>query len=95
MDAVKASGYGQTYSSYASEAIEHVTFYSTTVDYQTYYFAIVCFKNSYFGCREYIYQVSSNTKSRYSIAYLTDAGKAFWKYIEPHSDNLGCSPDLR
>ena len=26
--------------------------------------------------------------------YLDSAGKAFWNYIEPYSDNLECSPDL-
>jgi len=26
--------------------------------------------------------------------YLNSAGKAFWKYIEPYSDNLSCAPDF-
>ncbi len=93
MESVK-SNYGTTYSSYTSKAISEVTFYDVTIDYQTYYFAIVCFKNNSYGCNEYIYQVSSSTKMNYSMYYLTSAGKAFWKYIEPHNKNLGCAPDL-
>jgi len=92
MKSVK-SNYGTTYSSYTSDAISEVTFYDVTVDYQTYYFAIVCFKSSY-SCNEYIYQVASNTKMNYSFDYLNSAGKAFWKYIEPYNDNLGCAPDF-
>jgi len=89
------SNYGTTYSSYNSDAISKVTFYDVMVDYQYLYFAIVCFKqkNSY-GCNEYIYQVSSNTKMNYSMNYSSSAGKAFWKYIEPYNSNLGCAPDF-
>lgn len=87
-------GYGTTYTSYSSDAISKVTFYQTTVDYQTLYFAIVCFKKEYsYNCSEYIYQVGSNTKLNYSYNYLKSAGKAFWKYIKPYSENLGCSPN--
>ncbi len=95
MESVKSDNYGTTYTSYNSDAISNVTFYDVMVDYQYYYFAIVCFKqkNSY-GCNEYIYQVSSRTKSNYSMSYSSSAGKAFWKYIEPHNSNLGCAPDF-
>lgn len=93
---VKENSYGTTYSNYNSEAISKVTFYSITADYQTYYYAIVCFKNKYsYKCSEYIYQVSSNTKLNYSMNYLNSAGKAFWKYIQPYADVLGCSPDFK
>ncbi|MFW5983257.1 MAG: hypothetical protein ACOCQ4_02060 [bacterium] len=88
-------GNGTTYTSYNSDAISKVTFYQTTVDYNTLYFAIVCFKQDYsYGCSEYIYQVGSNTKFNYSINYLNSAGKAFWEYIQPHNENLGCAPDF-
>ena len=77
------------------ELISKVTFYEVNENYNTYYFAIVCFKSKYsYGCTEYIYQVASNTKMKYSMNYLDSAGKAFWNYIEPYSDNLECSPDL-
>lgn len=90
---VKSKSYGTTYTSYDSEAISRVTFYDVSINYQTYYFAIVCFKSNYsYGCKEYIYQVGSSTKMYYSMNYLNSAGKAFWEYIEPYSDNLGCSP---
>lgn len=46
MDFVKSKSYGSTYSSYNSNAISRVTFYSVYV-YKTYYFAIVCFKRKY------------------------------------------------
>ena len=95
MSWVKSSSYGQTYSSYSSDAISRVTFYTVTADYQTYYFAIVCFKSPRsYGCREYIYQVDSNTQYNYSSSYYTSAGKAFWNYIEPYSGNLGCGPSF-
>ena len=96
MDYVKKEGgYGTTYTSYNSDAISKVTFYQVTVDYKTLYFAIVCFKKEYsYGCSEYIYQVSSNTKFNYSINYLNSAGKAFWEYIQPYNKNLGCAPDI-
>lgn len=95
MDYVKQEGgYGTTYTSYNSDAISKVTFYEIRIEYKTYYFAIVCFKNSYYGCTEYIYQVASNTKMNYAMNYINSAGKAFWEYIQPHHDNLECSPDF-
>jgi hypothetical protein len=91
----KEGGFGTTYSSYSSDAISRVTFYQLSIDFQTYYFAIVCFKSKYsFQCSEYIYQVSSNTKSNYMREYHQSAGKAFWNYIQPHNKNLGCAPDF-
>ncbi len=94
MQSVKSESYGTTYHSYSSDAISKVTFYDIMIDYQYYYFAIVCFKGEYYGCSEYIYQVSSNTKMYYSMNYLSSAGKAFWKYIQPYNENLGCAPDF-
>ena len=96
MDYVKKEGgYGTTYTSYNSEAISKVTFYQMTVDYKTLYFAIVCFKKEYsYSCSEYIYQVGSNTKFNYSLNYLNSAGKAFWEYIQPYNENLGCAPNF-
>lgn len=94
MKFVKSESYGTTYNSYNSDAISKVTFYDVMIDYQNYYFAIVCFKKEYYGCSEYIYQVSSNTKMYYSMNYLNSAGKAFWKYIQPYNENLGCAPDF-
>jgi len=94
MEFVKSEAYGTTYTSYNSEAISKVTFYEISKDYETYYFAIVCFKGEYYGCTEYIYQVASNTESNYAMNYYNSAGKAFWKYIEPYSDNLDCSPNF-
>lgn len=91
---IKQQYQGTTYNSYTSTAISKVTFYTATIDYQNYYFAIVCFKQKYsYGCTEYIYQVNSDTKVKYSLEYLNSAGDAFWKYIQPYSDVLGCSPD--
>lgn len=91
---IKRQYQGTTYNSYTSTAISKVTFYTATIDYQYYYFAIVCFKREYsYACTEYIYQVASDTKLKYSMAYLNSAGDAFWKYIQPYSDVLGCSPD--
>jgi hypothetical protein len=94
MEFVKSKSYGTTYNSYTSDAISKVTFYNISVDYQTYHFAIVCFKKEYYGCSEYIYQVGSNTKFNYSLHYLESAGKAFWKYIQPYNENLGCAPNF-
>lgn len=89
---VKSESYGSTYYSYNSEAIRQVTFYEVRDDsFNTYYFAIVRFTSSY---TDYIYQVGSNTKFNYSTSYLSSAGKAFWKYIQPYSDVLGCAPDF-
>jgi hypothetical protein len=28
------------------------------------------------------------------MAYQDSAGKAFWKFIEPHNKNLGCAPNF-
>ncbi len=95
MDYVKSKDYGITYTSYDSEAISKVTFYNVSVDYKTHYFAIVCFKKEYsYSCNEYIYQVNSTTKLNYSMDHYDSAGKAFWKHIEPHSGNLGCTPSF-
>ena len=92
----KEGGYGSTYTSYNSDAISKVTFYELKVEYKTLYFAIVCFKNEYsLTCKEYIYQVSSNTKFNYSLNYSTSAGKAYWEYIQPHNSNLGCAPNFK
>lgn len=92
----KEGGYGTTYTSYNSDAISKVTFYQMTVDYKTLYFAIVCFKKEYsYSCSEYIYQVGSNTKLNYSMNYLNSAGKAFWEYIQPYNENLGCAPNFK
>lgn len=89
-------GYGTTYTSYNSDAISKVTFYQLTVDYKTLYFAIVCFKKEYsYNCTEYIYQVGSNTKYNYSLNYYDSAGKAFWEYIHPYNQNLGCAPNFK
>lgn len=95
MNFVKSKSYGTTYTSYNSTAISKVTFYEIMIDYQNSYFAIVCFKRKYsYGCTEYIYQVGARTKYNYSINYLSSAGKAFWKYIQPYHKILGCGPDL-
>lgn len=95
MEYVKSNAIGSTYTSYNSDAISKVTFYTISIDFQSYYFAIVCFKKEYsYSCKEYIYQVASNTKMNYAMDYNTSAGKAFWKYIEPYNSNLGCAPDL-
>lgn len=97
MEYVKSEGgYGTTYTSYNSDAISKVTFYEITADYQTLYFAIVCFKReNSFSCSEYIYQVGSSTKSNYSMNYYSSAGKAFWDYIQPYNETLGCAPDFK
>lgn len=96
MDFVKSESYGYTYNSFNSTAISKVTFYTVRIDYKSYYFAIVCFKpNEYsYSCNEYIYQVGSNTKMYYSMYYLESAGSAFWDYIQPYADNLGCGPSF-
>ncbi|MES2773776.1 MAG: hypothetical protein V4722_06310 [Bacteroidota bacterium] len=96
MESVKSSGYGTTYTSYTSDAISKVTFYTITIDYTTHYFAIVCFKKEFsYSCKEYIYKVGSNTKLNYSLNYLNSAGKAFWEYIQPYNKNLGCGADFK
>jgi hypothetical protein len=92
----KEGGYGTTYSSYNSDAISKVTFYQLTVDYKTLYFAIVCFKkDNLLSCSEYIYQVGPSTKFNYSLNYMNSAGKAFWEYIQPYNENLGCAPNFK
>lgn len=95
MKYVKSEGYGTTYTSFNSEAISKVTFYQISIDYRTHYFAIVCFKQKYsYQCKEYIYQVGSNTKLNYSMNYISSAGKAFWEFIHPYRKNLGCAPEF-
>ena len=95
MEYVKSEGSGTTYTSYTSEAISKVTFYTLYIDYQSHYFAIVCFKKNYgYGCNEYLYKVAHNTKLNYSLNYLNSAGKAFWNYIQPYNENLECAPDF-
>lgn len=91
IDYVESKDYGITYYSYSSDAISQVTFYEVTDDsFNSYYFAVVRFTSSY---QNYIYQVSSSTKYNYSLNYLNSAGKAFWKYIAPYNNVLGCAPD--
>jgi len=92
MNYVKSESYG---TSNNSDAISKVTFYNVYIDYQTYYFAIVCFNKEYsYGCNEYIYLVGSNTKMNYSINYYESVGKAFWNYIQPYNENLGCATNF-
>ena len=93
MDFVKSESNGTTYYSYTSDAITKATFYDVTIDFEKYYFVIVKFNNSY-TFKEYIYQVVSQTKFNYSINYISSAGKAFWDYIEPYNDVLGCAPEF-
>lgn len=87
---VKSKGTGMTYYSSGSSAISQVTFYTVYENYKSYYFAIVKFTSNYY--KEYIYQVGSNTSYNYSMNYLSSAGEAFWKYIQPYNENLGCAP---
>lgn len=95
MKSIEDNNYGSTYTSYDSTAISSVTFYGVTLNYSYRYFAVVCFKPKYgYSCNKYIYEVSSQTKVNYSLAYLNSAGKAFWKYIEPYNKVLGCAPKL-
>ncbi|WP_426429957.1 hypothetical protein ACPX19_10495 [Winogradskyella sp. HB-48] len=91
LELVKSKSYGVTYYSYDSEAISQVTFYEVSENYETYYFAVVRFTSSY---KQYIYQVGSNTKFNYSLNYMDSAGKAFWNYIHPYNDVLGCAPNF-
>lgn len=89
---VKSEDVGITYYSYNSDAISYVSFHKINGDnYETYYFAIVKFESSY---QEYIYQVGSNSQFSYSLEYDDSAGEAFYKYINPYSNVLGCSPNL-
>lgn len=95
MESIKLNNFGTTYHSPTSDAISKVTFYNVSIDYKSYYFAIVCFKKEYtYGCSEYIYQVASNTRINYSVNYLSSAGKAFWRYIQPYNENLQCAPNF-
>lgn len=81
-----------TYFSPSSDAISKVTFYKLQDESNDiYYFALVRFKSSF---KEYIYQVSSQTEAQYSYNYLPGAGEAFWEYIQPYADVLGCGLDL-
>lgn len=89
MASIKSNYYGTTYYSPVSDAISQVTFYDVTIDYNFYYFAIVTFKGTYTS-RDYLYQVSSNTKFNYSMHYIQSAGNAFHKYIKPYDSNLNC-----
>lgn len=94
MSYVKSSGFGITYNSFDSDAISKVTFYQITIEFKTYYFAIVCFKKNY-TCSEYIYQVGSDTQIKYSMNYLSSAGKAFWSHIQPYNSILNCAPNFK
>ncbi len=92
-DYVKSKSYGSTYHSYDSDAIRKVSFHEISDDsYNTYYFAIVQFTSSY---KEYIYQVDSRAKWNYSMNYNSGAGEAFWEYIQPYNNVLGCAPDFK
>lgn len=92
MSYVKSQSYGTSYYSFNSEAISSVSFHSvTTESYDRLYFAIVQFKSSY---KEYIYQVDSNTERNYLLNYQTSAGRAFFAYIDPYSEVLGCAPSF-
>lgn len=91
---VKRYGTETTYNIFSSDALSRVSFYELTIDYSTLYFAVVCFKTQYYGCNEYIYQVGSTTRSNFSIYYYQSAGKAFWNYIHPYRNVLGCAPNL-
>jgi len=89
---VQSKDYGLTYYSSDSDAITKVSFHEITDEsYNTLYFAIVQFTSSY---TEYIYQVDSNTQFSYSLNYTSSAGEAFWDYIHPYRQVLGCAPDL-
>jgi len=90
---VKSRSAGVIYYSSNSEAISSVTFYDFIEGYKHYYFAIVKFNHNYLF-KEYLYQVDSKTKMWYSLEYMKSAGKAFWKYIEPHNTTLNCAPDF-
>lgn len=90
---VKSKSTGITYYSSGSSAISQVTFYTVYDNYKTFYFAIVKFTSNYY--KEYIYQVGSNTSYNYSMSYTSSAGEAFWKYIQPYNENLGCAPTLK
>jgi hypothetical protein len=85
---VESESYGSIYYSSGSDAIAHVTFYDLLDKINnTNYYAVVRFKSSQ---KDYIYQVSSDTRRNYIQHYSNSAGEAFWKYIEPHNSNLNC-----
>ena len=93
MQTVKDKGNLQgSYCCFNSEFLTGVKFYSLDIEYQTYYFALVQFNLG----KWYIYQVSSNTKSNFSLyAFGDQAGEAFHKYIHSYRNSLGCAPDIR
>ncbi|SDZ93338.1 hypothetical protein [Bizionia paragorgiae] len=93
IELIKSKNTGTTYTSYTSTSISKVTFYEVKSTNGNLYFAVVCFNRKYsMSCDEYIYQVASDTKLKYSSHYLVSAGKAYWKYIAPYKDNLNCGP---
>lgn len=95
MDLVKSKGSGSTMPCYNSDALSSVSFYDIEIENRTMYFAIVCFKRKgSYNCTEYIYQVASDTKMKFTMSFNQSAGEAFWKYIEPYGDNLNCGPQL-
>ena len=83
------------YRSYSSTAISKVSFYDVHLQDGSYYFAVVCFKSKYsYQCKEYIYMVASDTKTKYSTSYYSGAGQAFWDYIQPYNMVLECGISL-
>ena len=96
IDQIEMNYQASTYTSYTSTAISTVSFYTVNEDFKTHYFAIVCFKQEYgYGCNKYIYKVSSDTKWNYSVNYLSSAGEAFWDYIQPYANVLGCGANFK
>ena len=91
MEIVKTKDFGITLYSLGSSSISSVSFHQFSIDYKMYYFAVVCFKNG-FLCSEYIYQVGPTTYYDYLRSYHSSAGKAYWSYIHPYKDVLGCAP---
>lgn len=89
---VRSKDFGMTYYSYNSDAIRSISFHEVrTESYKTIHFAIVQFQTSF---TDYIYQVDYNTRSKYSMQYLTSAGSAFFEYIHPYRKLLGCAPNF-
>lgn|SRR5690606_10661149 len=83
------------YRSYSSSVISKVSFYDVHLQDGSYYFAVVCFKSEYsYQCKEYIYMVDSDTKTKYSVSYYSSAGQAFWDYIQPYNMVLECGINL-
>ena len=78
---------GRAYANPSSSSIEEVVFYSYYDDNATYYYAIVEFTTSY---DKFVYQVDNLTEDDYAENYSESAGRAYWDYIEPHKDFLGC-----